>query len=118
MNIVLYKNGEHLLTNEGLKLGDHVFPLVDGLRRNGKFYVAGLPDPDDSAYTLLACTGFPSEPHTITEFYQDAGIPCIRTDKGYSPAECYFKTIEETPIELTESELRAMDDDYAYPIKD
>lgn len=94
MNVILYRNGEHLLTNEGLKLGDSVFPLVHGLQRNGKFYVAILPDPDEDDFTLLACTGWPSEPHTITEFYQEGGIPHIRTDHGYSPAECYFKSLE------------------------
>ena len=96
MNLALCRPDKQpcLLTNTGLNLGDHVFPMVHGIHKNGKFYVAELPDYDEDDFTLLALTGWPSEPHTIEEFYQHDGIPYIRTDHGYSPAECYFKLID------------------------
>lgn len=84
-----------LLTNEGLKRGDEVFPLLHTYTTKGKVYVTKMaPGCYPSAVTVLACTGWPSEPHVVTEFYNDDGIPHIRTDKGYGVAITYFKLIE------------------------
>ena len=93
MNIgILKPTGWHLLTNEGLAVGDPVFPLVDGYHTDGHFFVVGV-NTDGPAATVLACTGWPSEPHTIKEFYQQEGLTWIRTDRGYSPAEKCFKLL-------------------------
>ena len=92
-----------LMTNEGLQVGDKVFPMTHGLSRNGEYYLAGLYswDGDRDDFSILACTGFPSEPHTILEFGQDTstgGTPYLRTDKGYGPSESYFKMLETKEI--------------------
>lgn len=99
MNIAIplgNSNGFTLLTNEGLCVGDKVFPCVGGYHSNGKFYVVYirttevLQDPD----WVLACTGWPSEPHVVEEFYSHEGLLHIKTNRGYSPAEVYFKVIK------------------------
>ena len=93
-------NGEFFtFTNEDLKIGDKVFPLLDGWSHGGKWYMTGLSfkhDLDHDAFSIFACTGWRRnekrrEPHTIMDFYVEDGLRRIRTDKGYSPAEVYFK---------------------------
>ena len=92
--------GVYTFTNEGLKVGDKVFPLVDGWSHKGEWYVTGLSfkhDLDHDAFSIFACTGWrrtenKRKPHTIKRFDHPAGEPeRIYTDKGYGPAQCYFK---------------------------
>ncbi len=89
--------GWHLFTNEWLAVGDEVFPLVDSYHSDGQLFITGMIDTTDDASDILACTGWPSNPHTIQEFYQQEGLQWARTDKGYSPAAVYFKLL--TPEE-------------------
>ena len=93
MNIAIPNgNGEfHLLTNERLAVGDQVFPMVHGYKKNGKFYLLDFNPTSYTPETLLAVTGWPSSPHTIKGFYLQDGLEHIRTDKGYGPAESYFR---------------------------
>ena len=93
-------NGEcHTFTNEGLKVGDKVFPLVSGWSHKGEWYLMYLEFHGDAS-SVFACTGWRSnehkrEPHTIISFDHPDGEPArIVTDRGYSPAQCYFKLIE------------------------
>ena len=95
MNIALWNNcKEYFLTNDNLKVGDKVFPLVYTTHRKGKVYITGMIGPEEDPHTILVCTGWPSEPHTIKDFYDDDGIQWVHTDKGYSPAAVYFKPVD------------------------
>jgi hypothetical protein len=94
MKIAIKKNdGWDFLTNEGLVVGDEVFPMVYGYHTNGQFFVIGIFDRMYDLDQVLACTGYPSEPHTIKDFYEQEGLQWVHTDKGYSPAEKYFKLL-------------------------
>ena len=100
MNIAIPKGNSKwfFLTNDGLKIGDPVFPLLETYHNDGKVFVTGMPrifvkGPSDSAEFIEACTGWPSSPHVIRKFYTEDGIDWIRTDKGYAPAIEYFKLI-------------------------
>jgi hypothetical protein len=98
MNIALYvpKGGLRLFTNEGLQVGDKVFPLVSSYHKGGKLFIVSIPRlEDDDPVTISACTGWPDEPHTVRSFYTEDGLPWIRTAEGYSPAGVYFKDITD-----------------------
>lgn len=73
------------LTNDGLSVGDAVFPISWG-RITGKKYA------HHEFCFKPSCTGFPDEPHTILDMHHsdDKGYE-VRTDKGYGPRETYFK---------------------------
>ena len=92
----MQRNGEyHLFTNSKLKIGDKVFPLANGIQIDGEHYINNFDIYcGDEDFHILAITGWPSEPHTILEFYKENGIKYIQTDKGYSPAKVYFKHIK------------------------
>lgn len=94
MRIAIPKgNGEfHLLTNEGLSVGDKVFPIVHGWN-DGKIWY--LTDIDYS----LVCSGWPTEPHTLLNLnHSDDKSYQVRTDHGYGPIEKYFKLIIKESI--------------------
>jgi len=96
LNIAVRHEGNWvLLTNEKLQIGDAVFPMIDTYRHDGVLYVTGMMSSSDSPFSVLACRGWPSEPHTIADFYTEDGILCVHTDKGNSPAERYFKLKEK-----------------------
>ena len=84
----------HLLSNKNLKIGDKVFPLTTGYTHHGKYYVLDTCNYHNNSYSLLACTGWPDQPHTIISLFQEDGLPRIQTDKGEGPAACYFKEIK------------------------
>jgi len=96
--IPIGNGGHHKLTNEGIRVGDQVFPCISGYQIDDRFYIMQIDTTRHlhNPETMLACTGWPSEPHTVVEFYNDdRGLRHIRTDKGHSPAEVYFKVIKE-----------------------
>ena len=124
MNISLYRDGkQHLFTNDNLKVGDKVFPLVHTFHKvgdkvfplvhtfheNGQIFIIDIIGgrPNDDPFTVLACTGWPSEPHTIKDFYNYEGIQYVHTDKGYSPAIVYFKlyVAHNAPIDEKKDQL-------------
>lgn len=73
------------LTNEGLAVGDKVFPLTSGWTNGRKYYVLRVT-------TDLTSSGWPSDPHTILDLNHGGSKSHeVRTDKGYGPRECYFK---------------------------
>ena len=82
-------NGEEVtLTNEGLKIGDPVFSISHGTTASGKYVHLEYGFSE-------ACSGWHSDPAIIESFYKDSrDISYIRTNKGYSPEECYFKIVK------------------------
>lgn len=81
-------NGKEVtLTNEGLKVGDQVFPISSGTTESGKYVHLEFNFKE-------AISGWHSRPHTIQSFYMDGPVQYLRTDKGYSPVEKYFKIVE------------------------
>lgn len=95
MNIAIpkKKGGKlYFLTNEGLKVGDEVFPIVSAFHEKGRLFVTDIiRTHEDDPFNVDACTGWPLCPHIIRDFYKKEGLSWIHTDKGYSPAEVYFK---------------------------
>ena len=88
-----------LFTNDGLHIGDQVFPLVNGYSHKGQWYLTGTYLGEE-ADMIFACTGWrrnpnKREPHTIEAFYPSDGQMYARTDRGYSPVEVYFKPIKQ-----------------------
>lgn len=94
--------GFYTFTNENLKVGDEVFPLVNGWSHNGEWYLTDVViHHDTSAFHALALTGWPDEYHLIVQIVKSKNEPLrIYTNRGYSPAECYFKLIEHVPSSI------------------
>jgi hypothetical protein len=85
------------LTNENIRIGDQVFPCISGYHTGNKFYIMDVDATEvlTNPEYVLACTGWPSQPHTVEKFYHDdCGLLHISTDKGCSPSEVYFKVIK------------------------
>ena len=97
MKIVIFKNNNrYKFTNENIEIGDEVFPLVSGWHEDSTFYISHIENYEDE-FRMLALTGWPSEPHTVLKFEKEKNEPlAIITDKGYSPAECYFKQLNKS----------------------
>ena len=73
------------MTNEGLKVGDKVFPISFGKTTGNKY--------KHMYFDFNECVcGYPEDPHTILDLHhsEDKAYE-IRTDKGYGPRESYFK---------------------------
>ena len=87
----------YTLSNEDLNVGDKVYPIARGrVLDDGSFILHDLD------YRDFMC-GFPDDPHTIEDLhYCSTSKPYeIRTDKGYSPKECYYKVIKkEKQVEI------------------
>jgi hypothetical protein len=80
---------EYFLSNQNLKVGDKVFPLLAGYTKGGTYYVSDIRTED-------FMTGFPNDPHTIKDLHHSDYKPYqIRTDKGYGVAEIYFKLVAD-----------------------
>lgn len=96
MNIAISEDSKFiLLTNENLQVGDKVFPALHTYHNNGKVYVLDVMINKKDKTMVEACTGWPNDPHIVTEFYIENGITFIRTNKGYSPAYKYFKVMNQ-----------------------
>jgi hypothetical protein len=106
MKICIYfpdKKATYVFSNEGLQVGDQVFPIVDGQLIGGEWCLTGLRlrsgmQSDEKEY----CTGFPNDPHTILNLsHSDDRSHEVRTNHGYGPVEGYFKlvkVIEREPV--------------------
>ena len=82
----------YTLTNDNLKNGDRVYPIVNGrVQDDGTFIIHDIEFA--SRYVEgLNTSGFPYEPHTIEDTKHSDYKPYqVRTDHGYSPIERYFK---------------------------
>ncbi len=102
MRISLMFNGlEKFFSNSRLKVGDKVYPIVDVRLYKGKIFITGMRD-----LTEDFMHGYPDRPHTIMEYpykYATDLIYEIRTDKGFGPAEQYFKEINEKVVYALEN---------------
>jgi hypothetical protein len=85
---------EYTLTNEGLEVGDMVFPIS-----------TGQSDSDAGTYKHRAfdfrkfMTGFPDEPAKVIDLAHSDYKPYqIRTSDGYGPIEKFFKVAEIKPL--------------------
>jgi len=88
----IYNNIRYTLSNENLKEGDEVYPIANGrCLDNGEWILHDLDFRD-------FMSGFPDEPHIILDLNYDNGRQGkayqVKTDKGYSPIECYYKIIK------------------------
>ena len=80
----------YTLSNENLQPGDKVYPIARGrcLDNNGW----ALHEITFEDYM----TGFPDDPHTIEKLeYSDYKPYQVKTDKGFSPIEAYYKIIKK-----------------------
>jgi hypothetical protein len=91
MKIETFFNGiRYTLTNKKLKVGDQVYCIARGRVINNNEFI--LHDLDFSE----SMSGFPDNPDTIEDLNYSTFKPYeIRTDKGWSPRESYFKIIKK-----------------------
>lgn len=85
----------YTLTNQGLRVGDKVFPIARGrCLENGGWILHELD------FRNFMC-GFTEQPHTIVDLNYSKQKPYqVRTDKGYSPIESYLKIIKKEISEI------------------
>ena len=83
------ENIRYTLSNENLAVGDKVYPIAWGRCLEGDDWI--FHDFDFNP----ACSGFPTEPHTILDLnYSKYKPEQFRTDMGFGPAEIYYKIIK------------------------
>lgn len=86
----IHESIRYTLSNEGLAMGDKVYPIGNGRVRDDGSWI--LHELDFTDFT----SGFPDEPHTIENLNYSDYKPCeVRTDHGFSPIESYFKVIKK-----------------------
>lgn len=90
----------YTLTNENLNVGDKVYPIAQGrCLDDGGWILHGLDFRD-------FMSGFPNEPHTIEDLNYSKSKPYqVRTDKGFSPIESYYKIIKKEQNELIREDI-------------
>jgi hypothetical protein len=89
----------YTLSNKNLKVGDKVYPIAKGRCL------------DDGGWILheldFSISGFPNKPHIIKDLNYDNGRQGkpyqVKTDKGYSSIESYFKIIKKKEKRIKES---------------
>lgn len=85
----IYHNNRYTLSNDNLNVGDKVYPIARGRCLDDGTWI--LTDFDFRDFT----SGFPDDPHIIENLKHSDYKPYeVKTDKGYSPIECYFKIIK------------------------
>lgn len=89
----------YTLSNENLKVGDKVYPIASGRCLDNGGWI--LHDFDFSDFM----SGFPDEPHIIENLKYSTYKPYqTKTDRGFSPKECYYKIIKmEEKIVISKS---------------
>lgn len=100
----VYSGIRYTLSNDNLKVGDKVFPVAWGRCLEDGGWI--LHDFD---FSNMMC-GFPDEPHVIMDLNYDNGRQGkayqVKTNKGYSPIECYYKIIKmEDKVKVQEHML-------------
>ena len=90
MLVETVKNGiRYTLSNENLEVGDKVFPIGRGRCLDGGGWI--LHNIAFEEYM-----GFPYDFHTIMDLKHSDYKPYeVKTDKGYSPIESYYKIIKK-----------------------
>lgn len=88
----------YTLSNENLKVNDNVFPIAGGRCLDNGGWILHEFDFRDFM------SGFPDEPHKILDLKHSDYKPYeVRTDRGYSPIERYYKIIKkEEQIKLSD----------------
>ena len=91
----------YTLTNDNLVCGDKVYPIANGRCLDDGSFI--LHDFDFS----MSCSGFPDKSHTILDLQYSKSKPYeVRTNKGFSPVECYYKIIKmEKQVEKLNGKL-------------
>lgn len=85
----VHKGVRYTLSNENLAVGDKVFPIAWGRCLDGGGWIF-----HNFNYSPWS-SSFPDDPHTIVNLHHDDYKPYeVRTDRGYSPRECYYKIIK------------------------
>ena len=118
---ILTKNGEryrYLLSNDNLKVEDKVFPIGKGRVNGNNFHFYEF---DWNKYS----SSFPDDPHTIINLHYLSGGKSfykpyeVQTDKGWSPAESYFKILKKEKYinKIRETEHFTFDESYWEEIK-
>jgi hypothetical protein len=88
----------YTLSNEGLKEGDEVYPVADGRQTENDGWI--IHNFDFRGFA----SGFPDEPHIVKGFDSTPKEKTIRTNKGYSFSECYYKIIKcEKQVKVSDS---------------
>lgn len=79
----------YTLSNEGLKVGDNVYPIANGRTTDDGSWI--LHNLDYRDFT----SGFPDEPHTILDLHHSDYKPYeVRTKQGFGPIEKYYRIIK------------------------
>mgnify|MGYP006995565002 CR=1 FL=1 len=99
---IVHEKIRYTLSNENLKVDDEVYPIARGRCLDDGGWILHELDFRDFM------SGFPNEPHIIMDLNYDNGRQGkpyqVRTDKGYSPIECYYKIIgTEIQVKVRES---------------
>jgi hypothetical protein len=98
----VHNNIRYTLSNENLQVSDEVYPVANGRCLDDGGWILHEFDFRDFM------SGFPDEPHIIMDLNYDNGsqgkVYQVRTDKGYSPIERYYKTIKmEEHVKVSEN---------------
>lgn len=91
----------YTFSNDDLKIGDEVFPIASGrCLDDGTWILHGFDFRD-------SLSGFPDDPHIILDLKHSTDYKPyeVRTNCGYSPAECYYKIIKMEK-QIVESEYK------------
>lgn len=79
----------YTLTNEGLNVGDKVFPIAMGRSLDDGSWIFHNYDFSEVS------SGFPNEAHEILDLNHSEYKPYqVHTDYGYGPVEMYYKVIK------------------------
>jgi hypothetical protein len=79
----------YTLTNEGLRVGDEVYPIGQGRCLDGGGWIFHKIDFHESYMD------FPNDPHKIINLKHSDYKPYeVRTDHGYGPRETYYKIVK------------------------
>lgn len=103
MKVEKVLNGiRYTLSNEGLTVGDKVYPIARGRCLDNGGWI--LHDFDFRDFM----SGFPDEPHIILDLKHSKDYKPyeVRTNMGYSPVESYYKIVKKEKQEITEKPIK------------
>ena len=86
----VFEGIRYTLSNELLLVNDNVYPIARGRCLDNNDWILHNFDFRDFI------SGFPNEPHVIKDLnYSKYKPEEVRTDKGFSPRESYYKIIKK-----------------------
>ncbi len=87
-----YNGYTYFFSNENLKKGDEVYTISNGYIEDGKYYHIEF---NFESFV----SEYPNDPHIILDLNHSHYKPYeTRTNKGFSPKECYFKIVDKTTL--------------------